>query len=1645
MQKLTTAIADKLREETGQASVTVLNALGIRAQEGDSREKMSAFGREEKQSSAKKVVDRWFPIHLWPESRVWQTIGDSKVPYHKAYEFGMRRLSCAFCVFASKPDLLIAAKHNPSLFAEYVSLEKRFSENNPTGPANFTQKLSLQSMLKEIQAKRDEGLDLNTLGEWVKKSFGFEVSVEMLKALTGEVSSTQPMVILAAAFSRLSRAGEKPVAVTVDWKAGGACVHLDTATDSHHVTYQAYPAAYNASLFAAQFADQYGLKLEENNAPPAQSDLTESLSKSGGPFIGPRGGKWADAEHTISWEEHVSAEAVRAHVASVDTGGKHGKPATVGSVRDEDHVRVTVPLAHLDTIDPADTDRVKQYAERDTPMPAISATYNDRSHGKGKPTLYVPNGNHRVAAARARGDTHIEALVPKSDWDRWLSRKTKPAAEETKPAADPLAVGTVLTLPPGVLERDQAVQFTVQGTKDGKVAIAQTWDGKEGPSIVMPAASLRHFVNDLSGKVDLPATSENTLVNDVINGKGTLLGKGDDGVVFQVGDHVVKMSTTVPYQPMNPGHRTPEAASDMLEKQVEVGNKLYEAGVPGIQRSEFVRHGDKGFQIKPWVEIPETLTREQLESARDSVLAMHQHGYALNDSVQVGIDAQGKTLLFDIGKAAPLRAGVESIGTYRGLPLDVAHDLDSLAWLYHENGAKFVPTIGTAAERSAKELSDQLLRRPWSPALEANSAFVVKQLNAEINSLPEGPQKKGLQMVLSDLTDEIEATRGLVQKAEQLSLFVGPRGGKWADAAHTIHWEDRPQVQHVRPVPAPEPVKDPVLPTEANPIRRKVALQAMLDHAYQVGDLLNKPPHERFSEPVQRKLREIAKQYDTTPERLVSSALTDRIQTEVNTIKRQYPGVSNPRVLDPDFKAWFGDWEQGEASKVIKPTGDPAEQHGPIAPTPVYHGTAAGGFTAFAKEKDKGHNIFGRGFYFTEDNAIAQEYTQKDSTHAIVAAQSIADADGNEIKTLSKEHTAVLNRLVEIDHMRPNVLWAVYRATQPDGTLDIPTALAELKAPSGTKEERLAAFSKMGRMGATLIEDKPHPVTVGDLLSGLVAQIQRVLPKGVHAVIPGPQVFEVYMNIRKPLGMETPVTPKELRSLSSAFRKRALDEAQAEVTATTKKLAALRAGNLDDENYLSRLEESLKYQKERVAMFKASKAGRVYAADAVFHEWREHPDIQFDDASQSIPVEAKALLALKRRWRDRLDRMDGKSRSIFHVTPADTLTWGDVHYLVTEAHRQDGAKEVFTQWAKEQGYDGITHQGGWNVGNRPHKVWIAFEPNQIKAVDSAGFNPETDDITKSHKLAKRMKFQGFDISVEQDVGDVRKWFNSHDNTHGETTMRNPYGYIRRTLGSDGDHVDVYVGPDESAKFVYVVNQVRGPDFTKYDEQKVMLGFPSEEAAKSAYLAHYNNPRFLRDIVPMPLEEFRTKVYAADGRMVKAWESAIATVGIPADRFHLVVKYARQGHEGARTALDAVYAQLEKAASYEGLGGGRDIAIQGTMGHWGRPARSAGENVRPSTSAPPQADWPPGRTAMNKKGRRPKRDPKDIPGQITKVAAHHGLQAPGAHHVHEWDLVTDTTSRKLDSDPDNKANLLRTATGTRELREAGRLRDPDGDS
>lgn len=137
--------------------VRILNCLGIRAEESNARAKKIPFQVNARLTGKGKVkhVDEYYPIFDWTVEQVWSTINESNVEHHRAYDLGMPRLSCIFCVFAPKSALMIAGKHNPELLARYVEVEEKIEHDFRNG---FKIK-EIQDALAEGQAVDNEVSD----------------------------------------------------------------------------------------------------------------------------------------------------------------------------------------------------------------------------------------------------------------------------------------------------------------------------------------------------------------------------------------------------------------------------------------------------------------------------------------------------------------------------------------------------------------------------------------------------------------------------------------------------------------------------------------------------------------------------------------------------------------------------------------------------------------------------------------------------------------------------------------------------------------------------------------------------------------------------------------------------------------------------------------------------------------------------------------------------------------------------------------------------------------------------------------------------------------------------------------------------------------------------------------------------------------------------------------------------------------------------------------------------------------------------------------------------------------------------------------------------------------------------------------------
>ncbi|MEU2264967.1 phosphoadenosine phosphosulfate reductase family protein [Streptomyces olindensis] len=178
VRTLMTRLVQEARDAGHTGRVRILNVMGIRADESPARRKLLAFTHEgawtcpcdecvprrtraekykaRKQKVPKGVgpgwgasntlrhVDVWYPVHTWSELDVWAAVEASGLRKHPAYLAGMPRLSCKFCVLASRSALVLSAQLNPEPAARLARIEKKIGHR-------FRNDLSMAEIIAEAE------------------------------------------------------------------------------------------------------------------------------------------------------------------------------------------------------------------------------------------------------------------------------------------------------------------------------------------------------------------------------------------------------------------------------------------------------------------------------------------------------------------------------------------------------------------------------------------------------------------------------------------------------------------------------------------------------------------------------------------------------------------------------------------------------------------------------------------------------------------------------------------------------------------------------------------------------------------------------------------------------------------------------------------------------------------------------------------------------------------------------------------------------------------------------------------------------------------------------------------------------------------------------------------------------------------------------------------------------------------------------------------------------------------------------------------------------------------------------------------------------------------------------------------------------
>lgn len=158
------------------------------------------------------------------------------------------------------------------------------------------------------------------------------------------------------------------------------------------------------------------------------------------------------------------------------------------------------------------------------------------------------------------------------------------------------------------------------------------------------------------------------------------------------------------------------------------------------------------------------------------------------------------------------------------------------------------------------------------------------------------------------------------------------------------------------------------------------------------------------------------------------------------------------------------------------------------------------------------------------------------------------------------------------------------------------------------------------------------------------------------------------------------------------------------------------------------------------------------------------------------------------------------------------------------------------------------------VKNNDHSEKPSVNKTIEEVRKDVDIHPTEAQIEAGNYKKGHLKIDGYDISIENPKGSYRE---GHDagGKEWKVKMNYDYGYLKGTEGTDGDHIDIYLSDHPTDGNVYVVDQVNQKT-GKFDEHKVMYGFPSMEAARKAYASQYEKGWKIGPVTEVSREEFK---------------------------------------------------------------------------------------------------------------------------------------------------------------------------------------------
>jgi phage-related protein (TIGR01555 family) len=222
----------------------------------------------------------------------------------------------------------------------------------------------------------------------------------------------------------------------------------------------------------------------------------------------------------------------------------------------------------------------------------------------------------------------------------------------------------------------------------------------------------------------------------------------------------------------------------------------------------------------------------------------------------------------------------------------------------------------------------------------------------------------------------------------------------------------------------------------------------------------------------------------------------------------------------------------------------------------------------------------------------------------------------------------------------------------------------------------------------------------------------------------------------------------------------------------------------------------------------------------------------------------------------------GQGKSRVHTVKASNIEKAkninaEIEHALAAGEDPDEVIAAEAEKAKAEGY---RYVGFFHPGSHKEEipVTVSMYPDEDIRLFKSLYPMSRLESSDARPLASHRTWHGLDVSIENEVGSVRSGVDAGGKPWA-VTLKHDYGYLRGTKGVDGDHVDVFMGPDEKAELVYVVHTRKPPDFRAYDEDKCMLNFSTADDARAAFLANFDRPEHFGEMEVFPVGDFIDRV------------------------------------------------------------------------------------------------------------------------------------------------------------------------------------------